>query len=110
MATIVFRVDGVAYPLEIDEAKGANSMSPREWGEIKRIAHVLPAQLGEAIEGGDMELMAALAIIAMRRAGGAPDVDAILDGRFPLEVEAEPEADDGPPAVAADAADDKPTG
>jgi uncharacterized protein (DUF2336 family) len=108
MATITFRIDGVAYPLEIDETKGANSLSPREWGEIKRIAHVLPAQLAEAIEGGDMELMAALAIVAMRRAGGQPDVDAILDGRFPLEVEAE--ADDDPPAVAADAADDKPTG
>jgi uncharacterized protein (DUF2336 family) len=110
MATIAFRIDGVAYPLEIDETKGANSLSPREWGEIKRIAHVLPAQLAEAIEGGDMELMAALAIVAMRRAGGQPDVDAILDGRFPLEVEADAEADDDPPAVAADAADDKPTG
>jgi uncharacterized protein (DUF2336 family) len=108
MATITFRIDGVAYPLEIDETKGANSLSPREWGEIKRIAHVLPAQLAEAIEGGDMELMAALAIVAMRRAGGQPDVDAILDGRFPLEVEAE--ADDDPPAVAADAAHHKPTG
>jgi hypothetical protein len=101
VAVIRFRVDGVPYALEIDEKKGAGSLTPREWGIVKRISRVLPADMGDAAAGGDQELYAALAIVAMRRAGVDVDEDAILDGKYPMEIEGEDD-DAGPPAEAAE--------
>jgi hypothetical protein len=43
--------------------------STREWGWIKRLAGYLPFNIEEAFTGGDPELFAVLALIALHRAG-----------------------------------------
>jgi hypothetical protein len=55
------------YPLDIREAE--STFTTREWGWIKRLAGYLPANVWDGFEGADAELIAALAVIALHRAG-----------------------------------------
>ena len=52
------------YPLDI------GSFTMREFQIIKRISGVRGGELSEAFNAGDMDLMVALAVIAVRRSGG----------------------------------------
>jgi len=83
--------------------------STREWGWIKRLTGYMPLTVDEAFQGGDPELYAVLAVIALHRAGkvdaaGVPGLwerfqDTPFSSSFRFESDAEPtEADAGPPA------------
>src|SRR5262245_19736101 len=54
-----------AYPLDIDEAP----LTTLEWRWIKQLSGYLPMTITEGLAGGDPDLIVALAVIAMRRAG-----------------------------------------
>jgi hypothetical protein len=92
--------------------------STREWGWIKRLTGYLPLTVDEAFQGGDAELYAVLALIAMHRAGkvdakGVPDLwerlqDAPLWAKIRFESDDQPEpleADAGPPPVSSPASE-----
>lgn len=81
-----------------------------EWGWIKRFSGYLPATVFDGFDGGDPELMATFAVIALHRAGRITSKDArdVFDqiGRgqlgSTLQIEADPgdeddEDDAGPP-------------
>jgi hypothetical protein len=53
------------YELPLDEFQFTN----REWGWIRRWTGYLPASVLDAMKGADAELLAALAVIALHRAG-----------------------------------------
>lgn len=96
------------YELDID----GQPLTTTEWGWIKRRAGYLPLTLtGEAF--ADPELIAVLAVIAVRRAGTieAREVDALMDrifdAPFGATVTLEPgatddEGDAGPPPSSSD--------
>lgn len=71
-----------------------------EWGWIKRFAGYLPATLWDGFEGGDQELIATLAVIALHRAGritprDAQDVfDQIGRGQASSTIQIEPDPDE----------------
>jgi hypothetical protein len=87
----------------------ASEFTSREWGFIKRLSGYLPLTIEKGFEGGDPELFAVFAAIALRRAGrivtkDVPDVfERIADAPFgtTIQFEAdqadEEEADAGPP-------------
>lgn len=83
------------YPLDVD----AGEFTTREWGWVKRHAGYLPLTVEEGLAGGDPELFAVLAAIALRRAGRVdaaqvPDlVDRIGDTPFGTTIQLE---DDSP--------------
>jgi hypothetical protein len=96
------------YPFDIYSEE--SELSTTEWGVIKRHAGYLPLTASEGFAGGDPELFACFAVIALRRAGkiGADEVDAayqrIADAPFgkTVRIEQDPaevaqEADAGPP-------------
>jgi hypothetical protein len=73
--------------------------STREWGWIKRLAGYLPLNVEEAFTGGDPELFAVLALVALHRAGKveARDVpglyDRMLDSPFWTTIRFESDGD-----------------
>lgn len=84
----------------------------REMGIIKRVSGCRLGEINDAIDARDVEVYAALAIIAMRRAGEMVSEDDVLDLDFdeitfvsdeedeaspPDEAAADREADDGGP-------------
>lgn len=83
----------------------------REWGWIKRLAGYMPLTADQGLDGGDPELFAVFAVIAMRRAGtidirDVPEVfERISDAPFggTVTFESDPadteEGDAGPPAA-----------
>ena len=83
-----------------------DDFSTHEWGWIKRLSGYMPLTVDDGYDGGDPELFAALAVIAIRRAGridwdGARAVfDRIGEGPFGSTCRLEPdegEDDAGPP-------------
>jgi hypothetical protein len=95
------------YQLDLDGFE----LTTREWGFIKRLTGYLPLTVDEGFQGGDPELFAALAAIALRRAGRVDNTqvaevyeriaDAPAGGTVRLESDRPPveEDDAGPPAV-----------
>jgi hypothetical protein len=53
------------YELDLEQ----QPFTTREWGWIKRHANYLPLTLWDGFQGGDPELFAVFAVIALRRAG-----------------------------------------
>ena len=93
------------YPLDLDGAE----LTSREWGWIKRLTGYLPFTVDEGFAGGDPELFACFAVLALRRAGRIEKGDVsdvyerIIDGpaagTVRLESDSEEtETDAGPPA------------
>lgn len=97
-ATIVVRVEGVEYPLDLSEMTG------REVGVLKRVGHLRGVvDLIEALQYADQEAIVAVAVIAMSRAGVTADPERLLDAKMgTIKIDAgTSESDAGPPAVAA---------
>ena len=93
-------VDGKTYAIP-------DSFTYREMGTIKQISGVRAGHIADALEHGDTDLIVAITVVAMRRAGHDVDADYIFDlDSSAIEIRAdEPEVDDSPPAVAAPAGD-----
>jgi hypothetical protein len=96
-------VDGRSYTVP-------DSFTYREMGLIKKIAGLRGAEIGEALEAGDTDLIVAITVISMRRAGQDVDENFILDLAADAIVVKSDDAedDDVPPAPAADDADARP--
>jgi hypothetical protein len=60
------------YELPLDEFQ----FTGREWGWIRRWTGIRPADVLDAMKGADAELLAALAVIALQRAGRVTREDA----------------------------------
>jgi hypothetical protein len=91
-SVFTIRIDGRDFPLELKSDPGLG-FTPREWGELRRIADVKGApEFGAAFRQQYPLLVAAMALIVLRRAGQPVDEDAMLDGAYILEVIA-PKAD-----------------
>lgn len=80
-------------------------LTTREWGWIKRLSGYMPLTVDQGFKGGDAELFAVFAAIALRRAGrvdtrDVPDVfDRLVDAPFGTTIRlesdsAEDEAED----------------
>lgn len=87
------------YRLSLDE-----EFTTREWGWLKRLSGYMPLTIEAGFDGGDPELFAVLAVMAMRRSGKitaaeVPDLfERIVDTPFgpTIQLEAdETEAEDG---------------
>lgn len=61
-----------SYDFDIDD----RPLTQREWGWIKRLAGYMPLTINDGWQGGDPELFAAFAVIAMHRAGRIAASDA----------------------------------
>lgn len=59
----------------------AEPLTVREWGWLKRLTGYFPGTVAAGFDGGDPELFAALAAIALRRHGriGTGDVEAVFE-------------------------------
>lgn len=74
--TVVLTVEDVDYPLDIAEFTG------RECGVIKSVGHVKGVnEIPDALDAGDLEVIVALAVVAMRRAGVRVNPETLLDGK-----------------------------
>lgn len=99
-ATVV--VDGRSYDIP-------DSFTYREMSVIKKLSGIRAGEIAAALEAGDTDLIVAITVIAMRRAGNNVSDDFLFD--LPadgIQIVGEPEADANPPAKAARAAADKP--
>ena len=72
-------IDGVdpyngTYPLDL-------AFSFRDFREIKKISGIRAAEVMEAIEAGDLDIVIALASIALRRAGVTHDPEVLFDAQ-----------------------------
>lgn len=83
---------------------GGQQLTVREWGWLADLTGYLPLTIDEGFEGGDPKLYAALAVIAVRRAGrlnGGDDVadmfDRLLDAPWPatIRLESDDDVEDG---------------
>lgn len=96
--TIIFRYDGMEYPLDFSDLNG------RETGILKRHGHIAGVvELATAIPEGDVEAIVALLGIAMQRAGLTPDFDKLMElpfGQIDLDL-ARASTPDPTPAEAA---------
>ena len=92
--TIIITVDGMEYPLDIQNLTG------KEVGIIKRIGHVNGINaVPDALEAGDLELIAALAGIAIARTGANVIYDKLLDmpiGMINVKLPDDSESSDTP--------------
>lgn len=87
------------WPLDLENEE----LTTRELGWIKRFSGYLPLTMGEGLAGGDAELFAAYAVIALVRAGtvqrdAVADVfDRLIDQPFgaTLRIEADEEEQEG---------------
>lgn len=92
------------YLFDVDGAP----FTTREWGYIKRLSGYMPLTVSEGFAGGDPELYAAFAVIALVRAGRVEPADVagvfdrIADAPFGAAVQLE---NDGLDDTAADAVD-----
>ena len=74
--TIAIEVEGATYLLDCSE------FTAREVGILKRDGHIRGAMdIPQALQAGDLEAVAALAMIAMLRAGKQVNFDALLDAK-----------------------------
>lgn len=85
-----FTVQSQGYELILTDGIGFG-LSPREAGRIKSLTSTNVSGIDIIKEAGnaDVEVLAALSIVAMERAKQTPDIDAIMDGKVGLEVEVE---------------------
>lgn len=103
--------------LKIDERElefpQLDTLTFREAGLIKKMTGLRMGEFEKAFNEGDTDIIYALALVAKSRADGTVDADALLDTPItaidivlePGDVDAEDEeAENGPPAEAADAA------
>lgn len=94
------RSDGREHEYEIPE-----SLTFREAGLVKRMSGVRGGEIAEALRLGDAEVIAALAVIAVRRTGEPITEDEILDMEvtdLKLKEDEEPEPEESPtPAASA---------
>ena len=97
---ITITVDGMEYPLDIGDLTG------REYGVLREVAHIEGlSDIGVGIDKRNMEVVIALAGVAMQRAGIKVDFDRLLDmkiGDIKLDipdVDPTPEADKPPESV-----------
>jgi hypothetical protein len=72
--------------LEPDEAPGFG-LTPRETGRLRRLSAASGAEMFRRLGDLDAEVLAALCIIAVERAGQTIDEDAVLDGKTDWEVD-----------------------
>lgn len=98
-SVFILSIDGRDFPIELKADTGVG-FTPREWGELRRIADVKGApEFSAAFRQQYPLLIAAIALIVLRRAGQPVDEDAMLDGGYDLVVRP-PKADADPPTVA----------
>jgi hypothetical protein len=99
-------IDG-EYPLEL-------VFTHRDFRTIKQVAGVRASEVMEAINAGDLDVIVALAEIAMRRSGKAHNIDDLWDseaGSISLDVTDEEDAVPPPqPAVSENGAGNEPSG
>jgi hypothetical protein len=93
------------YPFDIADQEPTT----REWGWIKRLSGYLPLTIEDGLKGGDPELFAVFAVIALRRAGRITPAEAsdtyerLIDVpygatiRYEADEPAEVEPDSPPP-------------
>lgn len=95
----VLKINGIPpydgeYVLDLDE----HPLKMREWATIKRVANVLAGQLEAALQGGDIEVVVALAVIGLERAGHSVNEHALWESELgQIEVVGDTEDDAGPP-------------
>ncbi len=90
-------IDGNEYPIP-------QSFTFKEMSLIKRLSGVRAGELQQAMDAGDTDLMAAIAIIAMRRSGAEVDEAKFFDADIgSVTVTGPEEVNGGPPGGAADA-------
>jgi len=91
----LYNLDG-EYPLDL-------VFTHRDFRDIKKIAGVRANEVMEALNAGDMDIIVALAAIALRRAGKPFDVEQLWDaeaGGIELDfTDQEAEADASPPPL-----------
>lgn len=95
MATI--EVQGVSYPVP-------ESFTYKELSKIKEIAGVRAGEFAEAMAAGDVDVIVALAVIVMERAGLKPDVDKLYEmdaDQISAEDDQPEQEEELPPAAAA---------
>lgn len=81
-AVLRFRWMEQEYALRLaDDA--SLGLTPREHGRIRRLTGLATQEWFEAFRKADSEVIAALAIVAMERAGQEPDVDAVMTSLAP---------------------------
>ena len=78
-----------------------NALTNRDYHDIKRLADCTPPEIEAALERGDMDMMVAFTIIALRKSGQFPQVDedAVWDAtaeKFELDADAEGDVADPP--------------
>lgn len=82
----------------------------RELHTIKRISGLRPNEFGEAFDKGDTDIVLALALIGLERAGHIVNEDMLWDsqtGRIRIDFSVDDDA--GPPPKTGDAAGEKPS-
>jgi hypothetical protein len=96
----LYNLDG-EYPLDL-------TFTHRDFRDIKKIAGVRANEVMDALNAGDMDIIVALAAIALRRSGKTFDVEQLWDaeaGHITLDLtdeEAEANADASPPPIKTD--------
>lgn len=94
---ITVSIDGMDYTVDVTNFTG------REVGILKSVGHIKGfADFGDAMLAGDLEVLAALAGIAMKRAGHEPDFEKLLDMPLGKIVVSAPDEPDPTPAPQAD--------
>lgn len=96
---IITGVDGIDGEYEFD----ASHFTMRELHTIKRIANVRAGELGDALDGGDSDVVVALATIALERNGKTGVEERLWNSKagqvtIMPDEQPEPEDDDSPPA------------
>ena len=92
---ITITVEDEDYPLDVSE------FTARECGQLKSIGHIRGVlEIGDALQAGDLETVAALAVIAMQRAGKAVNPASILNMDFGKVLVHIPDDDSDPTEAA----------
>lgn len=88
MVNLRFLVDKQPFllSLEPDEAPGFG-LTPRETGRLRRLSQASGAEMFRRLGDLDAEVLAALCIIAVERAGQTINDDDVLDGKANWEVD-----------------------
>lgn len=93
------RLEGV-FPYDGEYEMDLSYFTMRELHTIKKVAGVRAGELGEALEAGDSDVVVAIALIALQRAGKQVSEDIIWDapaGKVTLVAGEEEEADEDDP-------------
>ena len=101
MATLDIQIPPYSGSYELD----LSSFTQREAHTIKRISGIRLGELPDAIAAGDNDVVVAITVITLTRAGHQVDENVIWDAQIgtvtvTADGEAELEADDRPPAIA----------